>query len=200
MYPLPNTHETLLNDCSNPKLGGLVRVFKNQPAHKGIGRGITFKIEEPVLIGAARNMTGLKETRLAPSVLAAHILAELQSYPRIENLHVSRLDPEKHIWSNAPCSLKTLRWDMENDFDMQLLIKFAEATCPNLESLDLHLVKKDYPYSAMSAPQTVPSQTMLQYPELLASETASEVAPLKRLRHLGLSYNNGQGNSMGRQS
>lgn len=104
-----------------------------------------------MIVKAAENLTHLSTASLTSNPLSAHIIANLQSYPQLDNLHVYGLQPEEHVWKMAPVSLKTLKWEIQTNWAMmrpgqnawdiaQFVVNVAEATCPDLESLDLSVV------------------------------------------------------------
>lgn len=148
--------------------------------------------DSSVIIGAAQNMKFLSKAFFTPNPLAAHIIANLKSYSQLVDLHVCGLLPGEHIWSKAPVSLKSLKWDMpagrrgadQNPWDTaQLLINIVGATCPGLEFLDISSVEMRHTNSLFNLP-AVPPERAEQYRQANASASIK----LTHLRYFGFSY------------
>jgi hypothetical protein len=141
-----------------------------------------------IIIGAAQNMKYLSNASLTPNPLAAHIIANLQLYPQLVNLHIYGLAPRQHIWSNAPASLTRLKWEIpagrvrEDPWDRaQFLVNVVEGTCPGLESLDISLADLRHGQPMLSA---APPERAQLYRDVQPTTTAK----LTQLRHFGFSY------------
>jgi hypothetical protein len=180
----------------NPKLGALVRIFKN--FHNPFGgefQDATLDPDSSMLIGAAQNMKNLCRASLTPNQLAAYIIATVQSYPQLVELTVYGLRPEEHIWSMTPTSLTTLNWEVpagwnrseQNPWDTaRFLVNVVEATCPGLEWLDISVCQME-----TSPPElpVVPPDRVQQY----RGAQATSAPTLAHLRHFGFRYQYDQG-------
>ena len=184
------THYSLLNvPLRNPKLGALVRSIKNHGMSSFEEcKDATLDDDSQMVVRAAQNITCLSKASFAPNPLAAYIIANLQLYPQLVDLHVYGLKPQEHIWSNSPVSLTTLKWEVptgrgrQNAWDRaQFLVDVVEATCPHLESLDISFVDSRGESPTLSA---TPQERTQLYRDLQATTTTR----LTHLRHFGFSY------------
>jgi hypothetical protein len=161
-------------------LGAFVRTFKNYQNTSGEYEDATkgSDTDPSMLVGAAQNMKYLSEASLSSNPLAAHIIANLPSYPLLTKLEVYGLKPEKHIWSMDPTSLTSLAWQLPEGRDATLspwdsaafLVNVVETTCPNLESLDISC--KDISRFRVGRPAlpTISTARVEQYREIVPSE------------------------------
>lgn len=173
----------------NPRLGAEVRNFKNyyQDVY-GYFNDATRDSDTTLVVAAAQNMKNLSDALLTPSHLAAHMIANLQSYIHLKRLQVYGLRPEDHIWRVAPVSLTNLRWKSplmwSHDNPWQTatyLLNAVEKTCPALESLDIGVC--DMRETFVELPK-VPERAQ-DYRDAQMSPTAR----LRRLRHFGFQHN-----------
>lgn len=174
----------------NPKLGALVRIFKNYHNPFGDFQDATLDPDSSMLIGAAQNMKNLSRASLTPNQLAAYIIATVQSYPQLVELTVYGLKPEEHIWSMTPTSLTTLKWEVppgwnsseQNPWDTAgFLVNVVEATCPSLEWLDISVcqMRTSLPKLPVVSPDRVQQYRGAQ---------ATPAPKLAHLRHFGFRY------------
>jgi hypothetical protein len=158
-----------------------------------------------MLIGAAQNMKYLSEASLSSNSLAAHIVANLPSYPLLAKLEIYGLKPEEHIWSMDPTSLTSLIWQLPqvwtsrrfggrqiintpNPWDSAaFLLSVVETTCPDLESLDIS-------YKDMSCfivlPSALPEVSAARVEQYCKVQTAG-TRHLERLQHFRFPYSHG---------
>ena len=145
-----------------------------------------------LIIAAARNMTNLRAAILIPSPFSAHIIANLQAYPYLADLEIDGLDPEKHIWSNQPTSLRNLKWKIGTNRDIgswiatQFLIKVVETTCPYLASLEINTS------STFRDSDSYPLNLQTTAPEIRYEYDQLSNRPLKFLHHFGYLHQYGQ--------
>ena len=144
--------------------------------------------DSQIIICAAQNMKYLSKASFTPNPLTADIIANLQLYPQLVDLHIYGLAPRQHIWSNAPTSLTSLKWeipagwDREDPWDRaQFLVSVVEATCPGLESLDISLrhIRHERPMLSAARPERA---------QLYCDVQPTATAKLTQLRHFGFSY------------
>lgn len=180
----------------NPQLGSLVRVFKNynnQPAGK-CGDGTTDDaLDSELLIRAAKIMTQLSKALLTPNQVAAYIIANLPSYPQLVDLNVYGFRPEEHIWRKSPVALRKLTWTASTGGwgaswvdpwnSIGLLVNVVEATCPNLESLDISFSDRTRRQEVPEIPTVAPERVQ-QYVQARSNDTSV----LLNLQHIGLRY------------
>lgn len=94
-------------------------------------------------------MKYLTKASFTRNPLAIHVIMNLPSYPQLSDLTIDGVNPELHIWKNAPTALRKLKWkipysrygpDAKSPWDEpQFLLKVVEASCPNLEEIDMSL-------------------------------------------------------------
>lgn len=179
--------------AENPELGALVRTFKTAELPIRRSRGdMKLKLDDSVYVEAAKNMNLLTKAYLTPNPISAHILANLGSYPQLEHLETEELKLEDYIWSSSSTTaLTSLKWTILFDWrdkrpafkHASFLLKVAETTCPNLQSLDV-VLKENRDYG------TAPSLSTDDPPraESYDSLNMGERNPLKDLRHFGFHY------------
>lgn len=161
--------------------------------------------DSSMLIGAAQNMKYLSEASLSSNPLAAHIIANLPSYPLLAKLEIYGLKPEEHIWSMDPTSLTSLIWqlpqvrtssrfggrriiDTPSPWDSAaFLLSVVETTCPNLESLDISYKDMSCFIVLPSALPEVSAARVEQYRKVQTAGTCN----LERLQHFRFRYSHG---------
>jgi hypothetical protein len=182
----------------NANIGADVCTFKDyyppgMPSIEDAATG-TAECRPDILIKAARNMRHLTKASFTANPLAIEVITNLPSYSQLTDLSIKGFKPEEHIWSLAPTALNKLHWTIpivwRDDGNIiqaaDFLIKVAENTCPNLESLDISFANRPtyiQPVSPASADSTD------RYRQLQHFATPK----LVRLRHFGLGYMNADG-------
>lgn len=168
-----------------------MRTFKNYQNTSGEYEDATkgSDTDPSILTGAAQNMKYLSEASLSSNPLAAHIIANLPSYPLLVKLEIYGLKPEEHIWSMDPTSLTSLTWQLpearSRDATLSpwdsaaFLVNVVETTCPNLESLDVFCKDISKFRRGLSALPTVSTARVEQYRKVVPSE----VPKLECLQH-----------------
>jgi hypothetical protein len=174
-------------------LGSKVRTFRNYLPWDGSRiQDATRDADNEILTKAARNMKLLTKASFTANALAIQVITNVLSYSQLTDLVITRLKPEEYIWSMAPTSLKKLMWEMpvgssgrdQNPWDTALfLIKVAETTCPDLESLDI-LVCDFITRGRQAILPAVSKDAASQYRAMQVSTTPQ----LPRLRHFGFKY------------
>ena len=172
----------------------MVKSFKNHPVSMFNRRSkdATLGDNNSMICKAAENLTQLSMASLTPNPLSAHIIANLQSYPQLETLHVYGLQPQEHVWDMAPISLKTLKWEIQtnwrivgseaNAWDVaRFVMNVVEATCPGLESLEVSVATLRLVQSTLSV---VPAERSEQYRHADSSSSTK----LPNLRHFGFKF------------
>jgi len=174
-------------------LGAFVKIFHwgqdDEPWRKSPG----IDTDPAIDIAAAQNLKNLASAHLGPNLLAIQIIANLQNYPYLKDLTIDGINPEFYIWNNAPTSLRSLKWEitpgspsLENTNNptchwdkFRFLINVVEATCPDLESLEVSFqVNRTAPTNW----SPIEPDRAQQYRTL----DGTHVPVLKKLRHIGL--------------
>ena len=188
----------------NPRIGALVKTFKNSPyAEHGAVATMGYERDPATWVAQhgdssdytklletmASNMKNLSLAFLTPNPLTARIISDLQSYQHLLNLHVTGLKPGNFIWRNSPVSLTHLTWaialepgysgeENEEINIFQLLLNVAASTCPSLISLDISF-DQNIDGVWEEPPRSETQERVKQY----LSTTSSR---LPNLRHFGI--------------
>src|SRR4051812_29386637 len=131
-------------------LGAHVRTFANYTTpHERGKKDITRQREtDPsLLVCAAKNMRNLTKLSPTKSPLAVQVITDLPLYPQLSDLTIDGINPNLHIWQNAPTAVRKLKWkiissSIQSDDksaweNIQSFLEVLEASCPNLEELDI---------------------------------------------------------------
>ena len=123
----------------------------------------------------------LRYAVLDSNVLSSTILDSIASYNHLQDLVIYDRHPAACLWSNVTLPLVSLRWELPSSSGtgnswtlFSLILRAVVDTCPELKSLNVS-------YHQWNLCHPVPSETVPQYPSLLASEKR-----LHNLQHLGL--------------
>jgi hypothetical protein len=144
-----------------------------------------------LLAKAAQNMKFLSKASFTSNPLSIQVITNLPSYSQLTTLSITGVKPEEHVWDIAPTSLKKLKWEVASGWDERdrnpwdianLVIKVAEATCPDLESLEISFCDM-YGFRAPALP-AVSTDIFSRYQEIQISSTPK----LTRLRHFSFKY------------
>ncbi|KAH8684228.1 hypothetical protein BGZ60DRAFT_397058 [Tricladium varicosporioides] len=185
----------LKNIAEDSKIGHCVRSFTNHPITCRTFRDATLapQAEQSLLIAAAKNMINLNKALLTPNTLAAEIVANLQSYQKLQNLQIYDLNPKEHIWAFAPTTLKHLKWQVPplapgyppmEEGSTYSLLKMVQATCLSLESFDISLGQRFRYTHRLEALSSQVKNAQLQYRKLAGE--LPDILPMKNLKHFGL--------------
>ncbi|KAG4441282.1 hypothetical protein IFR05_003210 [Cadophora sp. M221] len=137
------------------RLGAQVRTFVNDSDPYNGGQDMTQRAEteRTLLIEAAKSMKFLSKASFNSNPLGIHVVTTLPSYPELYDLTLDGFILSKHIWGHSLTALKSLTWKMRRydrafgaSFltEAYFLLKVVEATCPDLEVLNISLNDHNY--------------------------------------------------------